>query len=133
MRTRKFAVLFSLAVCAACASPRRREEITSAPNRNEISVVVFNGRRAEVPFTVIVGDSVLLDTIAPLSRMIPPIAMSAAVILRPGTYRVLVIDGARARMYETKLRIPSDRARIEIGFYVHESDLRVVYGEHVYQ
>ncbi|MEO9116194.1 MAG: hypothetical protein ABI311_08530 [Gemmatimonadaceae bacterium] len=65
--------------------------------------------------------------------MIPPIAMSVAVTLRPGAYRVLVIDHARARTYESKVRIPSDRARIEIQFGLGESDVRAVYGERIYQ
>ena len=133
MRTRGLAIVSILTVCAACASSGRELEPTPASNRNEISVVVFNGRTAQVPFTVIVGDSVIVDTIAPLMRMVPPMAMSAAMTLRPGTYRVLVVDRARAKIYESKVRIPSDRARIEIMVGESKSTIEVVYGARIYQ
>jgi hypothetical protein len=133
LRMRELAVVLTLTACAACASSGRKGAPTPTPNRNEISVVVFNGRTAQVPFTVIVGDSVIVDTIAPLMRMVPPMAMSAAIPMRPGTYRVLVVDGARAKIYESKIRIPSDRARIEISFVDSKSIVEVVYGERIYQ
>lgn len=94
---------------------------------------MFNQRRAQVPFTLIVGDSVILDTIAHLPNFHPAIVMSAAVTLHHGTYRVVVVDRARAKIYEARVRIPGDRARIEIWFDVGESSARVVYGERVYQ
>ena len=60
-------------------------------------------------------------------------AMSAAMTLRPGTYRVLVVDRARAKIYESKVRSPSDRARIEIMVGESESTIEVVYGARIYQ
>ncbi len=133
LRTRALAIVSTLSVCAACASTGRRPEPIPASNRNEISVVVFNGRTAQVPFTVIVGDSVIVDTIAPLMRMVPPMALSASMTLRPGTYRVLVVDRARSKVYESKVRIPSDRARIEIMVGDSASTIAVVYGARIYQ
>jgi hypothetical protein len=86
-----------------------------------------------VPFTLIVGDSVVLDTTAAGPSFHPAIVMSSLVMLHPGTYRVTLVDRTRAKTYEAKVRIPGDRARIEIWFDVGASNVGVVYGERIYQ
>ena len=53
--------------------------------------------------------------------------------LAPAIEALFKAESARARMYESKLRIPSDRARIEIWFDVGESNIAGVYGERIYQ
>jgi len=133
LRKRGLAALLALPLLAACAHPHPSKATVPAQDPNQISIVVFSQRRTPVPFTLIVGDSVILDTIAQLPHYFPAIVMTAAVTLHSGGYRVVVIDRARAKSYEAKVRIPGDRARIELWFDVGASNAEVVYGERVYQ
>lgn len=133
MRKRRLAAHLALLLCAGCAQPRPSRGSVPAQDPNQVSIVVFNQRRIPVPFTLLVGDSVILDTIAQVPHYHPAIVMTAAVTLHPGSYRVVVVDRARATSYEGKVRIPGDRARIELWFDEGASNVGVVYGEQVYQ
>jgi hypothetical protein len=85
-----------------------------------------------VPFALVVGDSIVLDTVAPLPTFHPPIVMSSGLPLRRGGYRVLVLDRTRNTVYEAKLQLRGQQATIEIWFDRIASYVRVTYGKQIY-
>jgi hypothetical protein len=133
MRVQPLWLLLIGALCTGCGRQRPQSGLDRGADPKVVSIVVFNQRGSRVPFALLVGDSIVLDTVASLPTFMPAIVMSSGLPLKRGDYRVLVLDRVRGTVYEGKLQLRSQQASIEIWFDRGASNVGVAYGERIYQ
>jgi hypothetical protein len=132
MRVQALGIFFAATLCIACGSHHPQSGLEPVTDSKVVSVVVFNQRGSRVPFALLVGDSIVLDTVASLPTFHPPIVMSTGLPVKRGNYRVLVLDRVRGTVYEAKLQLRSQEATIEVWFNRDTSKVHVAYGKQIY-
>jgi len=132
MRVQTLRIVLTAVLCMGCGSHHPQSGLDPVTDPEVVSVVVFNQRGNRVPFELLVGDSIVFDTVASLATFHPPIVMSSGLPLKRGNYRVLVLDRVRGTVYEAKLQVGGQEATIEIWLNRDVSNVHIAYGKQIY-
>jgi hypothetical protein len=132
MRVQLLGLLLAVTLWTGCRRQSPQSGLEPAADPKVVSIVVFNQRGSRVPFALLVGDSIVLDTVASLATFHPSIVMSSGLRLERGNYRVIVLDRARGTIYEANLQLRGLQATIEVWFDRGVSSVGVAYGKRIY-